>query len=91
MELGTAFSSLSVGDIVEFGRYPQDSDGTERPIKWDVLAIENGRALLFSKYGLDCVRYHNEWVDITWEYCDLRRWLNDDFYNRALIEVSRAK
>ena len=36
-----------------------------------------------SKYILDCKRYHGEFVDITWRDCDVRKWLNDEFYNTA--------
>ena len=52
----------------------------------------SGRELfLLSEYILDCRRYHGEsvdmkWrdsVDITWHDCDLRKWLNDEFYNTA--------
>ncbi len=36
-----------------------------------------------SRYGLDCKPYHSEQVDITWEDCDLRKWLNNDFMQEA--------
>ena len=45
-------SGLKVGDSFTFGSYEQDNDlnnGTE-PIEWQVLAIENNRALLISRY-----------------------------------------
>jgi len=43
-----------------FGHYEQDGDfdnGTE-PIEWDVLAEENGRMLLVSRYILNCEPYN---------------------------------
>ena len=39
--------------------------------------------LVLSEYILDCKRYHNEDVDTTWRDCDLREWLNDEFYDAA--------
>ncbi len=42
---------------VAFGEYPQDADGTERPIVWRVLSVHEGEAFLFSEYvlGNGCV------------------------------------
>ena len=73
------------GEYVVFGRYEQDGDTSNgpEPIEWVVLAEEDGRMLLISRYILDGVPYHTEYKDVTWETCSLRAWLNDDFYNSA--------
>lgn len=42
-----------------------------------------------SEYILDCKRYHGEYTDITWRDCDLREWLNDEFYNAAFDAVEK--
>ncbi len=76
---------FSVGNVVPFGSYEQDNDasnGTEE-IQWIVLAREGDEVLLISKYGLDAKPYHSKYVDMTWEQCDLRKWLNNDFINTA--------
>ena len=72
-------------DTVIFGSYPQsDSNGTvKEPIEWIVLDRTNDKALLLSKYVLDCKCYNNGSKDVTWETCDLKKWLNKDFYNNA--------
>ncbi len=52
---------VRVGDIITFGRYEQDNNlnnGTEA-IEWLVLAAENDRALLLSKYGLETKPYND--------------------------------
>lgn len=75
----------AVGDIVTFGSYEQDNDlenGAE-PVEWYVLDKADGEATLVSVYLLDCQPYHEELVDITWENCTLRSWLNGEFYNTA--------
>lgn len=77
--------TMSVGEVIEFGVYEQDNDlsnGSES-IEWIVLAVEEGRALLISKYALDSQYYFREWYDITWESCTLRKWLNGTFFNDA--------
>ena len=54
------------------------------PIEWEVLDIENGKALLISKYILDFEMFNlNDVVMLKWEDSDLRTWLNGDFYNTA--------
>lgn len=62
-------------DTVKFGSYPQNdvSGKTKEPIEWIVLEIQNDKALLLSKFIIDCKSYHNEQLDITWENCDLRK------------------
>jgi len=86
--------SVKAGDIITFGHYEQDNNlynGSE-PIEWRVLAVENGRALLISKYALDAKPYHDE-IDknITWEKCLLRGWLNEDFYNKAFDRSEKSR
>jgi hypothetical protein len=46
-----------------------------------VLAVENGKALIITDKIIDFRAYHNEWEDITWAECDLRAYLNGEFYN----------
>lgn len=78
------YRSAKLGEIVVFGTYPQMADSSDRtPIKWQVLQNTSGELFLLSEYILDCKRYHGEYTDITWRDCDLRKWLNDAFYNVA--------
>ena len=81
----------AVGSTVVFGRYPQSKDGAPQPIEWLVLTKEDGKALLISKYGLNAKPFHHEFTDITWEKCDLRAWLNDEFMNTAFTEEEQNK
>ena len=76
---------LATGNAVTFGRYEQDgnnNNGTE-DIEWYVIAVEEGKCLLLSKYGLDAGAYNNVLEDTTWEDCDIRDWLNNDFFCKA--------
>ena len=84
------------GDYITFGNYEQDnntSNGKE-PIEWFVLDVDedNNKALVVSKYALDCQYYHGEDGDpITWEKCDLRYWLNGDFLLDAFTGKERLR
>ncbi len=74
---------MKKGDIIKFGKYPQDNYSFRTPIEWLVLDVTGNEALLISRYGLDCKPYHHESGGITWEDCDLRKWLNSDFLKSA--------
>ena len=51
-------------------------------IDWRVLAVENNKALLFSEKILESQKYNETNMDITWEQCTLRKYLNNEFYNK---------
>ena len=77
--------TLAMGDIVLFGSYEQDNDTADgqEEIEWVVLDVQEKKALLISRYALDCHKYNSSRTNITWEECTLRTWLNDDFLNAA--------
>ncbi len=89
----TGISDLSEAETLVFGAYEQDNDETngKEPIEWIVLAREDGKALVISKYALNCAAYNEERVDITWENCTLRAWLNGVFLNEAFSAEEQAK
>ncbi len=77
-------AKYAAGNHVTFGHYPQTSGGNDSTeIEWLVLARDGNKALLISRYGLDAKPYNEEYVDITWEKCTLRTWLNGAFLNKA--------
>ena len=80
-----------VGETIEFGNYPQDKDGTEKPIEWIVMKNEGNQVLLLSKYVLDAKSYNEGWEDVTWETSDIRQWLNTEFYTTAFNKAEKAK
>ena len=85
------FKNIRTGDIITFGSYWQNSSSYKEPIEWRVLDVKDGKALLISRYALDCQPYNEIWTDVTWETCTLRRWLNTSFYNDAFSINERPK
>lgn len=76
--------TLVPGSTVLFGHYPQTERGTDHtPIEWLVLDVQDGKALLLSKYGLDALPYNTTHANVRWETCTLRAWLNCPFLYRA--------
>lgn len=74
------------------GRYEQDNqleNGAEA-IEWVVLEVSDGKALLISKYALDCQAYNSEKTEISWADSSLRQWLNETFYQAAFTFDEQA-
>ena len=79
---------------VIMGSYPYEADGTEYPVLWQVLAIEDGEALLYTTYVIDA----HQAVEVsgadaknknypnlsTYSETDLNRWLNETMIGRLL-------
>lgn len=76
-------------DTVRFGSYPQLNENTKEPIEWIVLERQDNKALLLSKYILDCKNYNDVEDKITWENSALRIWLNTMFYIQAFNETEQ--
>ena len=90
-EVKQKLSATEVGSVVFFGSYEQDnvaSNGKEA-IEWIILAKEGNRALLISRFALDCQRYNFYFADITWETSSLRKWLNGTFLNAAFSSAEQ--
>ena len=83
--------TIAAGDTVVFGRYEQDNnmENGPEPIEWIVLNVDDGKALLLSRYGLDARTYNTELAYTSWEQCDMRSWLNADFLNAAFTEAEQ--
>ncbi len=92
VEIGYKNESVEIGDYITFGRYEQDnntSNGKE-DIEWLVLDKKDGKALVISKYALDCQPYNTSYTDVTWETCTLRKWLNNTFLNAAFTDAEKS-
>lgn len=80
----TSLQNAKPGEIISFGNYQQTAEPSDKtPIKWHVLQNSVEELFILSEHILDCKRYHGEFTDITWVDCDLRKWLNDEFFNAA--------
>lgn len=84
---GTKYRRLKGEDAIytingQSGHYNWNKDYTRyhyfkyEPVKWRVLRVENGKALLLADQGIDDQKYNINKVNVTWERCSLRSWLN---------------
>ena len=86
-----SYKILRVGDKIPFGRYPQGANGEIEPLMWRVLAVEGGKALLITDDLIDAVPYNEEYIDVTWKTCTLRKWVNNDFLRTAFSSDEQAQ
>lgn len=91
MFLVQKLKKAEIGDSFTLGTYEQDGkpDTDAEDIEWLVLAKEEDRVLVISKYALDCVQYNSEFASSSWETCTLRPWLNEDFYGNAFSDIEK--
>ena len=75
-----------VNGKLTFGSYPQNNERDPEPIEWDILAYDDDRRLLVSKYILDYKRYDTAGGAVNWTKSDLRQWLNDYFLHTAFSD-----
>ena len=74
------------------GAYDQDGnlDNGAEPIEWIVIADAEDRLLLLSDKVLDQKRFNEQYGETSWETSDLRKWLNEDFYNAAFNDEEKS-
>ena len=78
-----------VGEKLTFGRFPQTAQSEAlSPITWRILDITEDAALLISEYVLEQYTYHDQKEDITWEWSNVRSYLNgfDGSHNKNGID-----
>ena len=86
-------------DCLYYGNYWQEdtnNDGKvdekdeKQPIKWRVLSIENNTAFLLADRSLASrPNIDEEKGETSWENSEVRKWLNNDFYNDAISEEEK--
>ena len=77
------------GDVITFGTFVQDDNegNGKEDIEWLVLDVEEeGRLVLITKYAIERVSYNKKAVDITWEECFIRSWLNKGFLDDSFTK-----
>jgi hypothetical protein len=58
--------------------------------EWRVLDIKSNAALIITEHIIEKRPYHNEYKNITWSGCSLRKYLNGEFYDE-FTEAEKSK
>lgn len=101
--VGLGYHIYKVGELVDFGSYPQDdSTGNLTDlITWKVLSITAKKMLIISENVLDCKPFSKIAVNFLdalgrsssgtdWKNSDLRKWLNGEFLKKAFNDSDRS-
>lgn len=83
--------AVKKGGYIKFGSYYQENGSEKTPIEWKVLDKKENEVLLISRYALDCGQFHDDFEEITWEKCDLRKWLNGEFLKTVFTAAEQQK
>ena len=91
----SSYSNLQLGQTITIGKYYKYANdlNTKELIDWIVLDIDTNakKALVVSKYALECGPYHDMPEDITWEDSDIRAWLNNEFLQTAFSKDEQKR
>ncbi len=69
--------------------YQTDKEAT--PIEWMILeySADGKSALVLSRFILTHANYNDGIKSVTWETCTSRKWLNDEFFNKAFTDAEK--
>jgi len=67
--------TLKIGSILPFGSY-----------KWRVLDVQGDEALIITEDVIEKRPYNEKYSDVTWETCELRKYLNSEFLQKFTKE-----
>ena len=76
---------LKAGDTFFYGSH------NGQRISWNVLIIQDRKALVITTDIVCKMPYHQFKGNITWSECTLRKWLNNDFINGNFTQAEREK
>ncbi len=96
VDSGNPYAKLKIGDRVWLGSYEQDNNffnGTE-PIEWTVIQVQDGTALLLSRYVLDEKKYDvlqsDDKIKVNWDSSNLKNWLNSEFFKNSFTSSEKS-
>lgn len=84
---------IKAGDILTIGQYEQDDtegNGIE-DLQWLVLERKDNKALVVTKYIIECIPFDENGYTNRWEDCSLRTWINNNFYNTTFSDEEKTK
>ena len=90
-EKGNKKNNNLIYSTIEFGEYPHINKIFKQPIEWSIIDVKRDKLLIISKYCIDCQQYDKDFVDTCWKECELRYWLNKQFYNNAFNKNEKSK
>ena len=82
-------NGIRIGSFITFGRYLQGEKKEYKSISWKVLDIQPSKMLIITQSIIEILPYDERDIEVTWETCYLRSWLNNVFITKAFTENER--
>jgi len=83
---GNEYASLKVGDTINFGNYYTNV------MKWKVLCVEGGKALILLTKGISFDYEHGLYnTELTWGSSKVRSWLNKEFLEGSFVDKEKIR
>jgi len=83
--ISNSIKKVSIGKCITFGQYM----GVK--LDWQVLKVEQDKALIISRRGIDSRPYHSIDEESEWSTCSLNRWLNTEFIEAAFSSSEKKR
>ena len=78
-------------EVIQFGNYYIDAEGKKTaPISWLVLSKTKEEMVLLSEQIIDYMPFSKDGNN-DYEQSDIRKWLNEDFFNNAFSKEEQAQ
>ena len=98
LNLTACWSKFRPGTSYFIGEYEQTAiyedekfvGWEKKPIEWIPVEKKDGKYLLVTRYVIDYMPLGTENSYVHWSQTDLRRWLNNEFYNKAFTDAEKA-
>ena len=81
--------SLSVGEEMSFGTYPQGTRGKKMPIRWDIIDTSDEDILMISHFVLDAKPINTTCDICDWSQSELYNWLHFEFLENVFSRKER--
>jgi hypothetical protein len=87
-------AAREIRSLVRLPAQEYGEDGSRRirfgNYEWNVLEVREGKVLIISDKALDNRKFHETYKAVTWENADLRKYLNETFYN-TFTDAEKAR
>lgn len=93
-EILNKYKFSNIGSTFVLGTYEQDgnSHNGSEDLEWVIIDFDAdaNKALITTKYCIDCKVYKDAYGAVTWETSDVRSWLNGRFIEKTFSEEEKA-
>lgn len=80
-----------IGSFITMGAFEQGKSKTVKPLRWIIINTDGDNALLLSESSVGWMPFEEFLSKAEWDTSTLKRWVNNDFYNKAFNASEKNK